>query len=753
MDKLSKIKLNSKPVGNTVAMNSTGVIPQGYVNNAVNNTNMFYVPESAFTGAAQLYNNLSNSASINDTSGIENDITSINDISKMPAYNAADLSELYSNIETPTIYYNSIRGMGGKGVTKEKTGSVLSSALTGTTIGTTLGGPMGAAIGAGLGLLSGIGGVLTGDTKAKLKQQTLANDAYVARQNALNNLLAQSDRIMATQGREAYANRIANGGELNRAMLSFSKTAKGNNMTALQFLNKTKSNMYANGGQLDEATTMSKYNTHGGYYSPKLSSVNAGGTHEQNPYGGVKLGVDINGIPNLVEEGETVYDDYVFSDRLKPSVSELKAYNLPEKYSGKTFSEISSLLAEEADNRPNDAVSNAGLGAMLDRLIAAQEEHKQKIEALEFKKAMDEMSPKEILEVGNMLDKMQQEQQAEQEQQIEQEQQMQQNYAPQEEYAQQILPQEQLGLYDNQMMAYGGRLFDNGGKKNNEDVMDIRNQEQIAAINDLRNGYLLPYTNPNDTLIPPSKPQRHITRYTTKRDSQSAFDPTYLRYSGAVGNAIDALYNATQEPTKFDFGKIRPQYISGDLNLQRQKYNPFDYNIAANQLRAQSNATRRAITNSGYSPSTGTMLVAAGNNASQTLGDTLLQGRLQNEQMRNQTIAANNAARQAEAAFDYQRNAANAQIANATAQYNNQLRNNQLLQNDAAETQKYTALSQALDAAYTDLSNIGREQFVFNQIKSNPALLYNYLNGQNGEIEYKNKAGKNRKTLLKKTDK
>ena len=53
----------------------------------------------------------------------------------------------------------------------------------------------------------------------------------------------------------------------------------------------------------------------------KLNSFNGGGTHEQNPLGGIPLGTGSNGKPNTVEEKETIFKlsdgKYVFSDRLK----------------------------------------------------------------------------------------------------------------------------------------------------------------------------------------------------------------------------------------------------------------------------------------------------------------------------------------------------------------------------------------------------------------------------------------------------
>jgi hypothetical protein len=47
-----------------------------------------------------------------------------------------------------------------------------------------------------------------------------------------------------------------------------------------------------------------------------IVEIENGGTHEQNPYGGVPMGMGQNGKPNTVEEGEVKFGDYMFSNRL-----------------------------------------------------------------------------------------------------------------------------------------------------------------------------------------------------------------------------------------------------------------------------------------------------------------------------------------------------------------------------------------------------------------------------------------------------
>lgn len=58
---------------------------------------------------------------------------------------------------------------------------------------------------------------------------------------------------------------------------------------------------------------------HGG--DMELNEFNNGGTHEENPLGGIPQGMGANGKMNTVEEGETSFDfddgKYIFSDRLK----------------------------------------------------------------------------------------------------------------------------------------------------------------------------------------------------------------------------------------------------------------------------------------------------------------------------------------------------------------------------------------------------------------------------------------------------
>ena len=47
-----------------------------------------------------------------------------------------------------------------------------------------------------------------------------------------------------------------------------------------------------------------------------VTMFEGGGSHEQNPLGGIPQGVGSDGAPNLVEEGETKWNDYIFSNAI-----------------------------------------------------------------------------------------------------------------------------------------------------------------------------------------------------------------------------------------------------------------------------------------------------------------------------------------------------------------------------------------------------------------------------------------------------
>lgn len=149
---------------------------------------------------------------------------------------------------------------------------------------------------------------------------------------------------------------------------------------------------------------MAKFDTHGGHFAPQgYLKVNEGGAHEENPNGGVQVGVDPQGVPNMLEEGEPVYNDYVYSDNIVADEELLVKYNIPKKFAGKLYSEIADKFVDEAEERPLDPISTNGLEAMLGRLAEAQEEQKAIQQQKELEDELSKLSPEELDELEAML--------------------------------------------------------------------------------------------------------------------------------------------------------------------------------------------------------------------------------------------------------------------------------------------------------------------------------------------------------------
>lgn len=139
-------------------------------------------------------------------------------------------------------------------------------------------------------------------------------------------------------------------------------------------------------------------NTYGGTYNGGLEYIDNGGTHEQNPFNGVPMGTDRNGTPNLVEEGETIWNDYVFSNRLKVPETLTDKYKLSKDI---TFAEASKKLGKEIEETPNDPISKRTFNSFMQDLQQSQEEVKAKKELTKAKRQFNKLSLQEQLGILN----------------------------------------------------------------------------------------------------------------------------------------------------------------------------------------------------------------------------------------------------------------------------------------------------------------------------------------------------------------
>lgn len=120
----------------------------------------------------------------------------------------------------------------------------------------------------------------------------------------------------------------------------------------------------------------------GNLFTNGVITVGNGGTHEQSPLEGVPMGVDNQGIPNLVEEGEVIFNDYVFSNRLRVPKEVRQKYKL----TGVTFADAAKQLQKESEERPNDPISKNGLNAVMTMLQQEQEAIRMKKESNKYAK-------------------------------------------------------------------------------------------------------------------------------------------------------------------------------------------------------------------------------------------------------------------------------------------------------------------------------------------------------------------------------
>ena len=226
-------------------------------------------------------------------------------------------------------------------------------------------------------------------TKAKRKANNLREQLNEANLFALDTLQNNANNITETTMNNLEANYAALGGFLNQYSDGGSIYIKPENRGKF---NATKKRT----GKTTEELTHSKnpltrkraifaqnaakwkhafggdLNTNGADFSTGLTFIDNGGTHEENPYEGVPMGVAPDGKPNLVEEGEVIYNDYVFSNRLTVPKAIRNKYKL-RGTKDLTFADAVKQLTKGTTERPNDPISQETLHEIMSDLAQSQE--------------------------------------------------------------------------------------------------------------------------------------------------------------------------------------------------------------------------------------------------------------------------------------------------------------------------------------------------------------------------------------------
>lgn len=135
-------------------------------------------------------------------------------------------------------------------------------------------------------------------------------------------------------------------------------------------------NIARNGG---EQITLADANTS----RQVLNEFNEGGSHEENKYNGIPQGIGPNGKLNTVEEGETKFNNYIFSDTLIVNENDAESLFLPPQIIGKTFAEASKYINSFLEDNPNDLIIRKTAEKQLDALTLGNEKAKLAKEKLD----------------------------------------------------------------------------------------------------------------------------------------------------------------------------------------------------------------------------------------------------------------------------------------------------------------------------------------------------------------------------------
>lgn len=536
-------------------------------------------------------------------------------------------------------------------------------------------GPWGAVASAGLGLVGGLANRMFG---SKLNTENIAK--VEANINNLNNFQSNASDFDTLSSNWANADvgmtfndsYIGKDGwfsskakdkaadlrrqiEAGNAWVQSSLNNNAENIGTTQMQNLL-SNYAAFGGEL---------NTQGGDFTNGLLYIDNGGSHESNPYEGVPLGVDPEGVPNLVEEGETVFNDYVFSKRLKVPKAIKEKYKL-RGTKDMTFAEMSKQMAKESEERPNDPISMRGLEALMSDLASAQESVRETQQVRQHAmggRLFEEGGPK-----GNQKRKI-----------------IEQHMLRNLEGAPIAMPDTDI-YYSNTRGGYtwADRFSDRYTRANNgayeETIDDDGNIVRTYYYDPIEkkksgNRYYKKNSSGQYELVTGENPYLDIQNAGTYNQVRSVANdqggtdyyydpeekdpkykklPTGLRYAPAVGLGIAALTDAFGLTNKPDYGNAEAilEASRGAGTYQPVKfkpisnyltYRPFDRDYYINKMNAEAGATRRNIMNtSGGNRATAMAgLLAADNNALNQIGGLARQAEEYNLAQRQQVEGFN----------------------------------------------------------------------------------------------------------------
>lgn len=432
--------------------------------------------------------------------------------------------------------------------------------------------------------------------------------------------------------------------------------------------------------------------------------IKEGGTHEENPHQGVPQGIAPDGLPNLVEEGEVIYNDFVYSDRLKLTKEQAQQFKLGGEMS---YAQAALKLSKESEERPNDIISKNGLRDSMNKLKVMQEELKAKNDAKKAKRELNKLLNELPVVEEQPVDPTMQEQMVDPMSMIQQ----------------------------PQMMAKGGHLFKDKGKMTNwydglteiTDVNDLTGD--ILHINGKR--YRLPQINPFDPNY--NGQQLRYVEAPEVKDQDGTVTQTAIpgHWEVIEGNGPKPL----PQDSMADMMRMAPvwgslaqslQALSTKPNYQHQdaairaasqipyvnytpignyeRFDRIDPNAQANALRAQYAQTLSNLQNSGASrAATNVLQTNTLQGLASALGEATQTSRTYNNTLKEKEIATQLGIDQALLSASLDASKTNQGRASTYAQMVGAMAPAKQAIDDAIETNKYTTQT----AVANNLGNVG----------------------------------------------
>lgn len=457
--------------------------------------------------------------------------------------------------------------------------------------------------------------------------------------------------------------------------------------------------------------------THGANFDTGLTLVGNGGTHEENPNEGVPMGMDSEGVPNLVEEGEVIFNDYVFSKRLRVPKAVKKKYKL-RGTKPLTFADAAIQMSKESEERPNDPISQTGLEDSMMKLMIAQEELREKTNKTRKYAKGGKMGR---VYAGLSSD-----------------------------------PYPNMLIKDSAIRPFEDSDFINTWGGLPENPLSTKSKgysiSRYPYVN--TDGLIQEFDHDPVAVTLPSSTNLAIegSRAATARQAELArtsdLAPTWMRYTPAIASGIMSVTDALGLTNKPDYGEAEAvleasrnagTYTPIKFNPvgNYMTYRPFDRDYYLNKLNAGAGAARRALLNtSGGNRATAMAgILSADNNYLNQVGNLARQAEEYNLAQRQKVEEFNRATNMFNSEGIFKADAANQ---SAMAQARSSYLRGALTAAELRQRERQTsaaARSANLSNFINSLGDIGRENFSRNMIISDPSKYY--LIGNNGAIHYK----------------